>query len=98
MSAMPTWGMYSLMALLRPGYVTASIPLHYASSHARHILHMRQLDELFAALGRSRFRSSFQLNTHDRHYLHAKGLAVIQDHARDFIAKRLAPALIANDG
>lgn len=59
---------------------------------------MRQLDELFAALGRSRFRSSFQLNTHDSHYLHAKGLPVIQDHARDFIAKRLAPALIANDG
>lgn len=59
---------------------------------------MRELDELFAALGLSRFRSSFQLNAHDSTYLHAKGLPVIQDHARDFIAKRLAPALIANDG
>ena len=59
---------------------------------------MRELAELFAALERSRFRSSFQLNAHNRHYLHAKGLPVIQDHARDFVAKRLAPALMANDG
>lgn len=59
---------------------------------------MRELDELFAALGRSRFRSSFRLNAHDRNYLHAKGLPAIHDHARDFIAKRLAPAVIANDG
>lgn len=59
---------------------------------------MRELDELFAALARSRFRNSFRLNTHDNAYLHAKGLPVLGDHARDFIAKRLAPAVIANDG
>lgn len=41
---------------------------------------MRELDELFAALGRSRFRSSFGLNAHDQAYLHAKGLPVIGDH------------------
>ncbi|MCB5189061.1 DUF4186 domain-containing protein [Methylobacillus caricis] len=59
---------------------------------------MRELDELFSALARSKFRSSFKLASKDRDYLHAKGLPVVSDHARDFIAKRLAPAEIPNDG
>ncbi|SNR81366.1 protein of unknown function [Methylobacillus rhizosphaerae] len=59
---------------------------------------MRELEELFSVLGRSRFRSSFKLNAQDKAYLHSKGLPVINDHARDFIARRLAPAVIANDG
>ncbi len=59
---------------------------------------MRELDALFQALQRSRFRTRFQLNHKDLHYLQQKGLPTILDHAEDFVAQRLAPAVIANDG
>ncbi len=59
---------------------------------------MRNLDELFAALAKSPFRSGFQLRTKDLAYLQQKGLFEVLDHAEDFIGKRLAPAIIANDG
>lgn len=59
---------------------------------------MRDLDSLFAALNKSSFRRRFHLRDQDRRYIAEKGLPTIQEHARDMIAKRLAPALIANDG
>lgn len=59
---------------------------------------MRDLDELFAALQKSNFRRSFQLRGKDLDYLHSKGLSVVLAHAEDFIARRLAPAVIPNDG
>ena len=59
---------------------------------------MRDLDQLFQALQRSTFRTSFRLNARDTQYLRQKGLAVILDHAEAFIADRLAPAVIANEG
>ncbi len=59
---------------------------------------MRDLDDLFAALARSSFRRSFHLRGKDREYLHSKGWPVVLRHAEDFIAKRLAPADIPNDG
>jgi hypothetical protein len=59
---------------------------------------MRDMDELFAALGRSKFRSRFRLTGKEAQYLREKGMAVILEHARDFIAKRLAPANPVNDG
>ena len=59
---------------------------------------MRDLDQLFIALQRSTFRTSFQLNAKDSTYLNEKGLVTMIDHAEDFIAKRLAPADIPNDG
>lgn len=59
---------------------------------------MRELDDLFAALGRSQFRRSFQLRGKDLAYLQDKGLQIVLSHAEDFIAKRLAPAIINNDG
>lgn len=59
---------------------------------------MRPLDELFAALDRSVFRRSFQLRGKELAYLQDKGLPVVLSHADDFIEKRLAPAVIANDG
>ena len=59
---------------------------------------MRELESLFAALAKSKFRSQFQLQGQDLQYLRDKGLPVILDHARDFIGKRLAPAVIGNDG
>lgn len=59
---------------------------------------MRNLDELFQALQRSRFRSGFRLNQKDQLYLQQKGLATILEHAEVFIAERLAPAHPINDG
>jgi hypothetical protein len=59
---------------------------------------MRNLDELFAALGRSEFRSRFGLSGQEAAYLEQKGLATVLEHAQDFIRDRLAPANPANDG
>ena len=59
---------------------------------------MRETDELFAALGRSGFRSRFRLAGKEAEYLRQKGLPRILEHARDFIASRLADANPTNDG
>jgi len=59
---------------------------------------MRDLDELFEALSKSAFRKKFRLESKELDYLRAKGLSTVMVHAQDFIAKRLAPATIANDG
>ena len=54
--------------------------------------------QLFERLGNSKFRSSFHLKQKDIDYINDKGLDTIRQHARDFIAKREAPAVIPNDG
>jgi len=59
---------------------------------------VRDLDDVFAALTRSSFRRRFALGTRERQYLAAKGRTVVLDHAREFIAQRLAPAAPRNDG
>jgi hypothetical protein len=59
---------------------------------------MRDLDALFTQLAKSTFRAGFTLNAHDCQYLQQKGLSEVLNHAEDFVAKRLAPAVIANDG
>lgn len=59
---------------------------------------MRDMDELFAALGQSEFRSRFRLSGKEAAYLEQKGLAAVLEHARGFITERLAPASPANDG
>jgi predicted Fe-S protein YdhL (DUF1289 family) len=59
---------------------------------------VRDLEELFAALGESQFRSGFKLRGKELAYLRSKGLSVVLEHASDFIDKRLAPADPANDG
>jgi hypothetical protein len=59
---------------------------------------MRKLDELFAALGRSRFRTRMRLGPKDRAYLEEKTLPVVREHARRFVSERLAPAEPKNDG
>lgn len=59
---------------------------------------MRDLESLFQALQRSTFRTGFRLNAKDLQYLQQKGLPTILDHAERFIAERLAPAVVANDG
>ena len=59
---------------------------------------MSSMENVFARLGRSTFRSRFHLGVKERQYCYDKGPEVIDSHAADFIAKRLAPAHIANDG
>lgn len=50
------------------------------------------------ALSKSKFRSSFNLKEKDKEYIKEKGIAKIEEHAYDFITKRLAPKDIPNDG
>src|SRR5215210_2648641 len=59
---------------------------------------MRPLDDVFAALARSAFRRRFRLQSRERDYLHTRGLDTVTAHARDFVARRLAPASPAKDG
>jgi hypothetical protein len=55
-------------------------------------------DDLFAHLARSAFRRRFALGAEERAYLVETGMETVLAHAREFIAKRLAPAAPANDG
>ena len=55
-------------------------------------------DEIFEKLEKSDFRRKFKLKDKDREYLGKKGFDTIKSHAKDFIAKRIAPAVIPNDG
>ena len=59
---------------------------------------MRDLDVVFEKLAGSRFRKRFALGEKDRAYLEQRGMPTIVSHARDFVAKRLAPADPLNDG
>jgi len=59
---------------------------------------MRDLDDLFRALARSKFRGRFHLGPKDRAYLQEKTLPVVLEHGRQFVLDRLAPAEPRNDG
>ncbi|HAT1572845.1 TPA: DUF4186 domain-containing protein [Kluyvera cryocrescens] len=59
---------------------------------------MDTLENLFSRLQRSPFRSRFRLGMKERQYCLDKGAEVIDRHAADFVAGRLAPALPKNDG
>ena len=75
-------------------------------SETREISYVREVsyvsDEtiasLFLRLSHSKFRSSFYLNQKDKEIIAKKGMATIREHAHEIIAKRLAPAVIPNDG
>ena len=54
--------------------------------------------DIFDKLANSKFRSKFKLKQKEFDYIKQKGLDVIESHARDFIAKRIAPEVIQNDG
>jgi len=56
------------------------------------------LSPLFERLAKSQFRSSFYLNAKDKAYIQDKGWKKIEQGTRETIARRLAPAFIANDG
>lgn len=59
---------------------------------------MQTVDEALDKLQKSAFRRKFHLSQKDREYVREKGMDVIHSHGEDFIAKRLAPAAIPNDG
>lgn len=59
---------------------------------------MQTIDEALNKLKKSKFRSKFHLSDRDKKYIDDKGLEVIRRHAEDFIAQRLAPDNIPNDG
>lgn len=59
---------------------------------------MSSIDETLQRLNRSAFRSHFRLSKKDKEYICEKGMDVVRSHARDFIAKKLAPAFPKNDG
>ena len=59
---------------------------------------MQTIDEALNKLKKSKFRSKFHLSDRDKKYIDDKGLEVIRRHAEDFIAQRLAPNNIPNDG
>ena len=54
--------------------------------------------DILERLSKSDFRSRFKLKEKDILYIKEKGLDTIERHARDFISKRVAPAIIKNDG
>ena len=54
--------------------------------------------DLFERLAKSEFRSRFRLSDKDKEYISEKGIETIREHARDFVAKRLAPENPVNDG
>ena len=59
---------------------------------------MRDLEEVFRELSMSAFRRRFRLGDKESNYLREKGLALVLEHAAEFVEKRLAPAEPPNDG
>lgn len=59
---------------------------------------MRNIDELFISLSKSKFRSSFYLKDKDKEYVLSKGIDTIQSHAYDFILNRLCVKNSLKDG
>ena len=59
---------------------------------------MNDINYLLYRLSLSKFRNSFHLKEKDKLYIEEKGLEKIEEHAKDFIDKRLSPKVILNDG
>ena len=55
-------------------------------------------EDIWQRLANSPFRSKFRLSPQDKDYTLKKGKEVIYRHACDFVATRLAPISIPNDG
>lgn len=59
---------------------------------------MIDADEAFRRLGRSSFRRKFRLQGRELAYLQTWGLPRVMQQAADLIRKRVAPAVVPNDG
>ena len=58
----------------------------------------QRIKRILEALSKSNFGLKFSLKEKDKEYVRDKGIDVIEEHARDFVGKRLAPANPKNDG
>jgi len=58
----------------------------------------KKIDDVLKRLTRSSFRSQFKLDEKDLEYISVRGFDTIKKHAYDFIARRIAPIVIKNDG
>ena len=58
----------------------------------------KDINNYLISLSKSKFRNSFHLKPKDFKYIDTVGINKIREHAYDFINKRLAPAIIENDG
>lgn len=58
----------------------------------------KEIEELLAGLNKTKFRGSFHLNGKMKEYVQDKGYDKIESDAYDLITKRIAPAVISNDG
>ena len=56
------------------------------------------IQTIIKKLAKSKFINSFKLKEKDKQYIKDKGLDTIEKHTYDFIIKRVAPAIIPNDG
>lgn len=59
---------------------------------------VEQINRLLDSLEKSKFRGSFYLNNNMKRYVMEKGLDKIAKDAYEIVEKRLAPAIIKNDG
>lgn len=59
---------------------------------------MSDIDRLLVRLSSSKFRNSFHLKDKDKLYVKEKGFAKIEEHAYDFVRKRLFDVNSVNDG
>ena len=57
-----------------------------------------RIENILTSLSKSNFRSKFHLKEKDKKYIAEKGIEKIQEHANDFINKRVDPSIILNDG
>lgn len=58
----------------------------------------QNINNILNKLSKSKFRNSFHLKEKDIKYVENKGLNIVEEHAYDFINKRLKPKYIPNDG
>ncbi|MCH7504284.1 DUF4186 domain-containing protein [PVC group bacterium] len=58
----------------------------------------KKIDDVLKRLTQSSFRSQFKLDEKDLEYISVRGFDTIKKHAYDFIARRIAPPVIKNDG
>lgn len=58
----------------------------------------KKIDEVLTRLSFSKFRSRFHLHEREIIYIQEHGIDVIEQHAYDFIRKRLAPVHPLHDG
>ena len=60
---------------------------------------MATIDEALVKLQKSAFRAKFHLTEKDKQYVKDKGMNTVREHAAAaFVRRRLAPAVIPNDG